>query len=144
MHRLRPQALGSAEVMLSSASSLLRPDPPVSQAPLGLAVWAAPTGLCLATTCVTFPSLLWPPSTHAISLTRRQTDFACWFIHPSWAPSSRGYGLGSPGACHFKWLLVGPYLGARMSAFATAGVVAWAAGQPDPFTTPSKTAESAG
>ena len=66
-HRLYPQALLSAEVMLSSTSPILRPDPPVSQTPPRLTVSAARCGLYLV--CVTFPSLLWSLGEHAVTLT---------------------------------------------------------------------------
>jgi hypothetical protein len=43
IHRLRPQALGSSKVVLSLPSWLLRPDPPVSQAPSRLTSWLLET-----------------------------------------------------------------------------------------------------
>ena len=131
IHRLRPQALGSAEVMLSSASWLLRPDPPVSQAPVDLTPRATPTGLCRLSACVTFPSLLWSPSAHAISSTPPADGFHL-MVHPS---ILEAFVTGLPtrltGSVPLELASCGSLSrGSDVRLFATACTVAWAAGQP--------------
>ena len=135
IHRLRPQALGSAEVMLSSASWLLRPDPPVSQAPVDLTPRATPTGLCRLSACVTFPSLLWSPSAHAISSTPPADGFHL-MVHPS---ILEAFVTGLPtrltGSVPLELASCGSLSrGSDVRLFATACTVAWAAGQPPPET----------
>ena len=135
IHRLRPQALGSAEVMLSSASWLLRPDPPVSQAPVDLTHRATPTGLCRLTACVTFPSLLWSPSAHAISSSPPADGFHL-MVHPS---ILEAFVTGLPtrltGSVPLELASCGSLSrGSDVRLFATACTVAWAAGQPPPET----------
>jgi len=130
-----PQALGSAEVMLSSASWLLRPDPPVSQAPVDLTPRATPTGLCRLSACVTFPSLLWSPSAHAISSTPPADGFHL-MVHPS---ILEAFVTGLPtrltGSVPLELASCGSLSrGSDVRLFATACTVAWAAGQPPPET----------
>ncbi len=136
-HRLRPQALGSAEVVLSSTSSLLRPDPPVSQAPVGLTFRAAPTGLGPQRACVTFPSLPWPLSIHAITLTP-PADGLHLMVHPSVLEAFvAGLRTRLTGCLPLELASRGPLSrSSNVRVVATACMVARVAGQPPPEVLP--------
>jgi len=74
IHRLRPQALDSAKVVLSFASSLLRPVRQSPRAPFRFTLGYSKRSLsCDGPRHL--PSLPWLPSSHADHRLRRQTDF---------------------------------------------------------------------